>query len=268
MRFEMDRAIGRCGTWVGSLALPLAMLLLAAPAGARLVLGPLQRIAPSTASQMGWDSVPSANGSAVLFGEHTTRSYGYRLPMYLWRAGATGRQVVGHGEPVAISNDARTIAFVCGRNVLCIKRVGARSVRRITGPCGSLEQSFVSGNMRVLLVACGYGPAEGSTLVAIGSRSVRTTRLSTRLSPAGLSEDGTTAILEHAGNGGSELYLYRGGRISHIKRIRAGFMGMSHNGRFVAEGVSDAAVHMPPTPIAILDLQMRVATCSGPTFAV
>ena len=239
------------------LVLPLAaMLLMAAPARARLALGPVQRIAPATPSQTGWNSVPSANGRAVLLEEASSASYTYRLPIYLWRAGAPGRQVVGRGIPKAISNDARTIAFLCERNVLCIKRLGAKVVRRITGPCGGLEQSWVSGNMRVLLVACGYGPSEGSTLVQIGLRSIGTTRLSTNLGPVGLSDDGATAILEHPGNRGSELYLYRGGRISRIKRIRPGFMGMSHNGRFIAEGVvSEAVVHVPPTPIAVLDLQ-------------
>lgn len=236
-----------------------------ATAAARLALGAVQRISPYTHGQAEWNSVPSANGRTVLLEEDSPASFTYRLPIYLWRAGVVGRQVVGRGIPTAISNDGRTIAFLCARNVLCITRIGARSVRRITGPCGSLERSWVSGNMRVLLVGCSYGPAEGSTLVQIGSRSVITTRLSTYLAPDGLSDDGATVILERAGSGGSKLYLYHAGKVIRIKRVRPGFLGMSHNGHFIAEGETGTAAFPLVQPIAVLDLQTGQARTYTPT---
>ena len=195
----------------------------------------------------------STNGEWLLFsqGSAPTGDGSYRSKVYLWRAGRTGRRLVGHGVAEAVSNDGQTIVYLCAESVVCIKRVDQATVRRVSVRCPfSPPVVDVAGSLKSLIYECtgGASPTTSThTLVQIGSAATTAERLPGRsLTLRGVSTDGRTAVFEAR----RAVEVYKNGRLKAVPGISE-LGSVSSNGRFLigssAERVQQTCPDEDPT---------------------
>jgi len=171
------------------------------------------------------DVVSSDNGRAALI---TSKG-----KIFLWREGVPGLRLVGTGTGVvAVSNDARTVAYDCGFLALCLRRLDSKGVRKVAEPCPTnglfSTRELVSADLRSVLVYCNAGVVHSSSLlIRVGKHSTQITKLP-GADAIGLSADGQTAVLEKH----FQTYVYAQHRLRLIPGLGAPLV-VSPNGRFI-----------------------------------
>ena len=186
--------------------------------------------------------MPSTNGRAAVIEDRASHK------VYVWRAGAAGLHLIGHGTgAVAVANDGQAAAYDCGSLTLCIWHLG-RPLRRISEPCTNralaLRESqveFMSDDLRTLLVRCYSSASVNLSLLIHVQVSGMSVRSFPGLDGLALSSDGTVALFGRGPSRAPRTAIYADGRLSSLPSVPYAF-GMSHNSRFLIGGGNGATV--------------------------
>lgn len=225
------------------------------------VLGPQIRVGPSTWAPAQLNPILSPDGQAAVVEVSPPQSAGYArsaVPLYVWLANDRQVRATGvRGDPVAVSNDGRSIAYQCdpgppahGSSVhvqLCFWRGNAKHVQRISlqpycpdrndEVAGAIDL-LLSADWHTLMMWCIHGSHTAASSVVLlhlgrGAPKMIAVLHGMATEEAALSADGSTATMNRYG--GTTLrstFIYHSGQLHRV--VRHGVGPISQNGQFAA----------------------------------